>query len=181
MILLVLAVSALGMAALTAAEELYKFANKSLGAKSEKDLNESAQHLANAVAMVGVEVIMALFFKVRQKRVFKRTIIRVDNIPSTKGKVLYAPKIQADNSLPNIIKFLEEAIAEGVAQLTVHGVRSALKSVTFPVKNGYVTLAELGAEARGILLGPINVGGMNFLAYFDPNGDVFDQGAYYAQ
>jgi hypothetical protein len=68
-----------------------------------------------------------------------------------------------------LLKYLEEAIAETVAQVGVNGVRSGLRGVTFPVKNGYVTLAEMGREVQGILLGPINVGGIAYSAYYAAN------------
>jgi hypothetical protein len=34
------------------------------------------------------------------------------------------------------------------------------------VKNGYVSIAKMGVEAMGILLGPINLSGMTFNVYF---------------
>lgn len=64
-----------------------------------------------------------------------------------------------------ILRYLEEALAETVAQVGVNGFRSAVQGITFPVKNGYVTLVGMRAEAAGILLGPINVGGMVFRVY----------------
>jgi hypothetical protein len=45
-----------------------------------------------------------------------------------------------------------------------------LQSVTFPVKNGYVTWAKMGIEVKGILLGPINAGWMIYSVYFSQHG-----------
>lgn len=67
----------------------------------------------------------------------------------------------------HLLRYLEEALAETVAQVTVNGWREAIAGVTFPVKNGYVTVAEMRSEAAGILLGPVNVGGMIYKAVFN--------------
>lgn len=37
-------------------------------------------------------------------------------------------------------RYLEEALAETVAQVGVHGLRSVFRGISFPVRNGYVTL-----------------------------------------
>jgi hypothetical protein len=66
----------------------------------------------------------------------------------------------------HLLRYLEEALAETVAQVTVRGWREAVVGITFPVKNGYVTVAEMRAEAAGILLGPINVSGMAYKVFF---------------
>lgn len=65
-----------------------------------------------------------------------------------------------------ILRYLEEALAETVAQVGVRGLRNAVEGITFPVKNGYVTLAGMRTEAAGVLLGPVNVGGMVYRAFF---------------
>jgi hypothetical protein len=39
-----------------------------------------------------------------------------------------------------LIKYLEEAMAESYAQVSVHGLRRLITGVVFPVKNGYVTM-----------------------------------------
>ncbi|HEV2864855.1 MAG TPA: hypothetical protein VGX48_27930 [Pyrinomonadaceae bacterium] len=65
-----------------------------------------------------------------------------------------------------ILRYLEEALAETAAQVGVHGLRNAVEGITFPVKNGYVTLAGMRTEAAGMMLGPVNVGGMVYRAYF---------------
>jgi hypothetical protein len=63
-----------------------------------------------------------------------------------------------------ILKYLEEALAETVAQLAVN--KGFISGIAFPVKNGYVTIAELATEAAGILMGPVNISGQAYWAIF---------------
>ena len=67
-----------------------------------------------------------------------------------------------------ILRYLEEALAETYAQLRVRGVSRAniIKGAHFPVKYGYVSFAQMGQEARGLLLGPINVGGSVYNVWY---------------
>jgi hypothetical protein len=58
-----------------------------------------------------------------------------------------------------ILRYLEEALAEGVANLRMHG-HGVIDAVTFPVKNQYVTVAKMASEVRGHLMGTVNVGGV---------------------
>lgn len=64
-----------------------------------------------------------------------------------------------------LLQYLEEALAETFAQACVNGPRGIIRGLTFPVRGNYVTLSAIGAEVRGMLLGPINVGGMLYNAY----------------
>jgi hypothetical protein len=66
----------------------------------------------------------------------------------------------------HLLRYLEEAVAEGVALLRTQG-SGVLAALRFPVQNGYVTVAKLGEEARGILLGPVNAGGTGFRVYLE--------------
>ncbi len=67
-----------------------------------------------------------------------------------------------------ILRYLEEALAETVAQLRVKGISQAnlVEGLRFPVANGYVTVAKIGAEARGLLFGPIIVGGQVYNVWY---------------
>jgi len=65
-----------------------------------------------------------------------------------------------------LLRYLEEAIAQSNALLHTRGLGGALEAIRFPVKNGYVTVAKMGTEASGLLLGPINVGGAAYQAFF---------------
>ncbi len=225
----------LGMGAFQAGEELYSFATKTLNGKTDADLNQAAQHLANAISLIGVQVILALFLKSASKvKVFRNTyegatplsLRNVPDLPRTPGKILYRSKAYPDYSLPEgfgstnpltgnmkyspygsaksirlakihekvhsvltpklqvlrgvrlvprynsyiksgIFRYLEEALAETIAQVIVNGLREVVTGLSFPVKNGYVTLAQIGTEAKGLLLGSVSTGGISYLVYFN--------------
>ena len=55
------------------------------------------------------------------------------------------------------LKYLEEALAEGYAQLRVNGLIEAVRALRFPLANGYVTVSQLVIE--GTAIGTIVVGG----------------------
>jgi hypothetical protein len=59
-----------------------------------------------------------------------------------------------------LLRYLEEALAEGHAQLRVHGLQKALGAYRFPLENGYVTVAQLIGEGQAI--GTIMLGGVMF-------------------
>jgi hypothetical protein len=73
-----------------------------------------------------------------------------------------------------LLRYLEEALAEGYAQFKVRGLADALKAVSFPIgpaPYGYVTVSQLVAEGAGI--GSIVLGGQQVrvtLASQPPNG-----------
>ena len=237
-ILLVVGGIFLGMAAIQAGQELYSFADKTINGISDKELNEAAQHLANAISLIGVQVVLALFIKgAKQSRVFRNTyngatpmtLRTVGQLPRTPGKIFYRSKAVPDATMPegygatnpttgnmrysplgnpksvalakihervhsiltpklqllreirivprynsyitsSLFRYLEEALAETVAQVSVNGVRSVITGLTFPVKNGYVTLVEMVAEGKGIFLGTVGTGGLVYLVYFNASG-----------
>jgi hypothetical protein len=57
-----------------------------------------------------------------------------------------------------LLRHIEEALAEGYAQLRVNGLSSALQAYRFPLSGGYVTISQLAAEGRAI--GTIVLGGI---------------------
>jgi hypothetical protein len=57
-----------------------------------------------------------------------------------------------------LLRYLEDALAEGYAQLRVHGLARALMQYRFPLDFGYVTVSQLAAE--GTAIGTITVGGI---------------------
>ncbi len=61
-----------------------------------------------------------------------------------------------------LLRYLEEALAEGYAQMKVNGLEKAFQAYRFPVEgdNAYVTVAALKAE--GVALGTITLGGTLF-------------------
>jgi len=62
------------------------------------------------------------------------------------------------------LTYLEEALAETIAQLRVNGVGGLLTGLKFPVANGYVTIEELARE--GASIGYIMVGSRRFVVTF---------------
>jgi hypothetical protein len=64
-----------------------------------------------------------------------------------------------------LLRFVEEALAEGYALLRMRG-RGVLAAISFPVRNGYVTVAKMGQEAAGFVLGIVNVSGLSFRVLF---------------
>ena len=68
-----------------------------------------------------------------------------------------------------ILRYLEEALAETVSQLRVNGLGTeyVLKGLKFPFGANYeITVTALATEGKGILIGPITVGGMIYHVYF---------------
>ena len=59
-----------------------------------------------------------------------------------------------------LLRYLEEALAEGYAQLQTNGLGSALGAYRFPIAGGYVTVSGLAAEGQAI--GTIILGGALF-------------------
>jgi hypothetical protein len=58
------------------------------------------------------------------------------------------------------LRYLEEALAESVAQVSVNGITSLLTGLRFPIANGYMTLQQLACE--GAEIGTILVGTTRF-------------------
>jgi len=68
-----------------------------------------------------------------------------------------------------ILRYLEEALAETIAQLRANGVSAQyiLQGFRFPLGNGYqITYTALRHETAGILLGPVTVGGSMYNVYY---------------
>jgi hypothetical protein len=63
-------------------------------------------------------------------------------------------------SRSQLLRYLEEALAEGYGQLRVHGLEKALGAYRFPVDLGYVTVSQMVAEGQAI--GTITLGGTLF-------------------
>lgn len=56
-----------------------------------------------------------------------------------------------------LLRYLEEALAEGYGQLKVYGLAQALGAIKFPLQGGYVTVSQLASE--GMAIGTITLGG----------------------
>jgi len=58
------------------------------------------------------------------------------------------------------LRYLEEALAEGYAQLRVYGLVTALGAIKFPIQAGYVSVSQLASEGR--VIGSITLAGTIF-------------------
>jgi hypothetical protein len=85
-------------------------------------------------------------------------------------------------------KYLEEALAETVAQVGVNGIRSVFTGISFPVTNGYVTLLRKGVsggrilypvipELSGLVVGGFLLGGDSYEIRFSAGLPVPNQAA----
>lgn len=59
-----------------------------------------------------------------------------------------------------LLRYLEEAMAEGYAQLRINGLAQAIAALRFPLQGGYVTVSMLIQEGKAI--GTITLGGVVF-------------------
>lgn len=81
-------------------------------------------------------------------------------------------------------KYLEEALAETVAQVSVNGFREVFKGISFPIREKYVTilrserivssqgvevLLPIAPEVAGLFAGSILVRGLRFDVYTSPS------------
>ena len=71
-----------------------------------------------------------------------------------------------------LLRYLEEALAEGYAQLRVCGLGEVVSAIRFPIQGGYVTVSQLASE--GVAIGNILVGGQFFQVYVT-EGSWLDQ------
>lgn len=222
-ILLVVGVFAIGLAIFEGIDELLMFGTKSLNAQSEKHLDEAGKHFANAVAILGIQAVLAVLFRGAPKSFkgprpnvgrpppggrFPRQIRRDPKLPAGYGETswwgrikisphgtaadrrlvalhekvhqILTPKIDilrnfrvkgraASYQKSSLSKYLEEAVAEAVGQMGVNGFKAAFSGISFPVKNGYVTLFRrtrdlmpVLPEAIGLIAGSFLVAGMQF-------------------
>ena len=67
----------------------------------------------------------------------------------------------------SVCRYIEEALAEGYAQVKVNGIRSLPQGLTFPITNGYVKLIPLFGEAA---IGTVAYGGVLYGAYVVADG-----------
>jgi hypothetical protein len=66
-----------------------------------------------------------------------------------------------------LLQYLEEALAETVAQLRVNGFSGVLTGLKFPVANGYMSISSLASEGEAI--GTVGVGAQFFTVQFVPS------------
>jgi hypothetical protein len=237
-ILLGVGFTAVGLAVFSGIDELTEFGKGALAARTDADMDRAADHFAKAVAILGVQTLLALLLR-RSPQTFRGGRPYTGPPPANAGIVLKPGLRGVRNSRPtwergqgetswwgeisisrlgtasdrrivalheavhraltpklNILRqarvdwragsysrssfrrYLEEALAEGFAQVKVgNGLRGAWTGICFPVRRGYVKLfASTGArgsvehgfvtEAVGMFLGTLNVNGWIWNAYF---------------
>lgn len=241
-VLLVVGWAAVGGVAWDAGDHLIDFIKKTHNARSDAELDEAARHLAKAITLLGVQLVLALllkkkpantlntawrgqsmpafakafpkasvsvtFLRTKPKLTFTRTLnfgtgkthpltgdIRIGRgahfgngthaellttIYHEKVHQFFAPKMillrelriyiaQSGYRQSYILRYLEEAFAEVIALLRANGMtrENFLTGLKFPLQNNYeITITALASEAKGILLGPINAGGMLYNIYY---------------
>jgi hypothetical protein len=77
LILVIVGFAALGWSAVTVAKELMAFVNGCTDAKTEMELEDGAKHFASAVAMVGVQVMMAILLRKPARNLKQKGMLNV--------------------------------------------------------------------------------------------------------
>jgi hypothetical protein len=214
----------LGLSALDGVAEFRDFVHGALTASSDGQLDEAAHHLARAVIILGISVVMGALLHGQARAVARRGLPKLEprilvNDPPAAGvnrlqlsrpsilpggnlgitdeygaieisrdqpideqritlyhelvhryfspKVGPLLKLRAELGITGysrsaLLRYLEEALAEGYGQMKVHGLAEGLKAYRFPLegKNAYVTISQLRAE--GTAIGTITLGGQVF-------------------
>jgi len=193
-------VFSIGFAVFSGIDELFEFASGTYSAVSDADLNAAADHLAKAIAILGIQAVLAILFRSRPmaRRAnpgapppqtpglrYRPTTTGTPNIGagggfttwwgdiefSTLGSatdrslVLYhekvhqflVPKLYVFRTVrvemrtgsyanSSLFRYLEETLAETVAQVRVNGWQKLFSSVKFPTNNGYVYWLKAGSD-----------------------------------
>jgi hypothetical protein len=248
-LLLVVGAFSIGWSIEEVGQKLYTFADRTINAQSDADLDVAAQAFSRAVVLAGVTTIMALLLRrsvkeiqlTRGANVLDAMRPRNPGLPAVgsdpaAGKLWSKPGITSDPSLAagegstspfgevrlsplgsateqalvrahelvhqfltprfgflrtfrvqlgmsaylrsSLMQYLEEAIAETVAQLRVNGGFTALlEGVKFPVANGYMSISALASE--GAAIGTIAAGTQFFTVQFIPSNTKQDELACY--
>lgn len=201
----VVGVLSIGLAVFSGLDELYAFAKQTYGATSDSDLDGAADHLAKAIAILGVQAVLAVLLKNAPRLTPKFKPMNVGPEPVRTPGLRYQPKTVGTSNLgagegatsfwgdmeystrgapeeqrlvrlhekvhqfltpkvyllrrfrverhaasyvySSLARYIEEALAETVAQVRVNGLRG-LEGWKFPVENGYVYWIKPGADPR---------------------------------
>lgn len=65
-----------------------------------------------------------------------------------------------------LLRYLEEAMAETYALVRANGIRDVITGVTFPIKNGYLTITDLTNQTQGAFIGIVVVNGQARHVFF---------------
>jgi hypothetical protein len=197
-ILGVVGVLSIGLAVFSGIDELWEFGRGTYSAGSDQDLDAAAGHLARAIAILGIQAVLAVLFKGRPRggrvaagpeppptpgvRYRPKTVfnpnepagtgwttfwgdVEISSAGSANDRALVqlhervhqllAPKlyllrrVRVENRIGSYFKsslyrYIEEMLAETVAQVGVNGLSKVLVGLKFPVANGYVYLTRIG-------------------------------------
>jgi len=232
-LLLGVGIAAVGLAVFAGVDELMAFGRTALQARTDAQMDKAAEHFASAVAILGVQALLALLLR-RAPQTFRGARVRVGPAPPSAGfklkpglravrsgdpgqgvttwwgeitisrlgtvtdrrlaalheavhraltpklDVLRNVRIQgraASYTRSSLITYLEEALAESFAQVSVNGLRGLITGIVFPVRYGYVTvltrqvtqagvLMPVVPELAGLLVGSVNANASIWDVYF---------------
>jgi hypothetical protein len=194
---------AIGFAVFTGLDHLYDFAIGVYRAKTSQDLDIAADNLAKAIAILGIQAVLAVLFRgARAPRTGSGGRINLGRPPPRTPGIRYRPTIKHDPALPagngatsfwgdivissrgsandravvllhekvhqflmpklyvlrnyrasnrassymrsSLWRYIEEALAETIAQVGVSGFRQFFTGMRFPVQSGYMYLTRGG-------------------------------------
>lgn len=98
-VIVVVGVFAIGLAVFSGLDHLYEFASGTYNAKTTKDLEIAADHLAKAIAILGIQAVLAVLFRGAPKP-GRGKPINIGKAPVRNGPIRYKPTIKADPTLP---------------------------------------------------------------------------------
>ena len=195
---------AIGFAVFTGIDHLYDFASGVYSAKTDRDLDKAADHLSMAIAILGLQVVLAILFRgAKAPKTSKGGKLSVGGGPKT-GGLRYKPTLTRDPTVPagngwttswgdivvssrgsateqalvllhervhqfltprlyilrnfrvslrdksyvrsSLWRYLEEALAETIAQVGTGRFKQFFTGIRFPVKEGYVFLCQGGGR-----------------------------------
>lgn len=206
-IILVVGVAAIGFAIFTGLDHLYDFAVGAYRAKSERDLEVAADNLAKAIAILGIQAVLAILFRgARAPRTGSGGRLNPGPPPPRTPGLRYRPTVRQDPALPpgnggtsfygdivvssrgsvtdravvllhekvhqflmpklyilreyrvsnrassymrsSLWRYIEEALAETIAQVGVNGFKELFVGLRFPVLQEYMYLTRGGGYSR---------------------------------
>jgi hypothetical protein len=242
-ILLAVGFFAIGWSIGDVATDVYNFANLTLNAKTEDDLEKASQAFSHAIVLAGITVIMALLLRRSVKEIqatrgpnVSDALVRKNPVGLPKagadpesGRIWSKPGIISDPTLPAgegstsawgevrlspngtttdqalvrahelvhrfltprfgilrqfrvelsmagylrsmLLQYIEEMLAETIAQLKVNGFDGLIDGLKFPVEKGYMSVSALATEGQAI--GTVSIGAQLFsIVFFASNHDA---------
>jgi hypothetical protein len=203
----------IGFEAYDALKHLIAFVQLSVGATSEHDLDLAGDHLARAIAIIGVDIALAVLThgagkiwkgRYRPTTTGTRTLPKGAGETSPTGDIRYSlhgtdedralvllhekvhqfftPRIEPLRRFRvnlrmegyekvQLLRYLEEALAEGYAQLRVRGIKGLPEAMNFPLDHDYgLSLEVVRGQAIKLglaYLGTIVVGGIAMYVYLE--------------